>query len=555
MPAPVLIYQPDKYFWNYDEIYIGPGSSVTQVYGVKVNDLVLIWDEGIYKVTAIDNGGPSPTMIPTLEIWDPTENTTNDNAGLITGISTYQPSVINRAFLEVNVGQDYITIDARFKSYGDATKCKLFLGTDTTAATGIIISMKIPGVATDALDMVSIDPGTPAIRRPPTIPVVNGLEDGSIVTLVTYSAAGRIMSETPFLVKETSAYAPLANAMKIIEDIRIISPWLDLMDSDLLVLPANIGLELDGATARIYYTDGSTADIAIDGVKCKLLGIDNFSSNFTNTTGHVTLTYYLDNDEFMINGGNNRQISHIYRIETSVDNLNDHYKIYLGIRYNKDTGIFGINAWLSDFNYSPMIPLEPAHFTVTDLNNNPINLSRSANLLIAAQNVVIRVHMHLVFPELYSNYTFSQIVNLDLNDISIASPTWIIDYEPSNPSNTKLSGIYKFLSSEVSGWEELDMRIGSADLNQWLERLYYPISPLENPSVPVPTHFRIVYKNGVTDYVSPDLPVSSWNTLYNDDIMWATSSTLEIIWLKEIIGNPVKLELGVTPVLIIASYL
>lgn len=555
MPAPVLIYQPDKYFWNYEEVYIGPGSSPTQVHGVKINDLVLIWDEGLYKVTAVDDSGPSPTMIPTLEVWDPTENTGNDNAGLIGGISTYQPSVINRAFLENNAGQDYVTIDARFKTYGDAIKCKLFLGTDTTEATGIIISMKIPGLATDALNMVSIDPGTPAIRRPPTIPVVNGLNNGSIATLVTYGATGRIMSSTSFLIEETSAYAPLANTMKIIGDVRIISPWVDGTDSDLLVLPANIGLELDGATARLYYTDGTTVNIPIDGVKCKLSGIDNFSSNYSNTTGHLTLTYYLDTDEFMVGGGHGRQLSHIYRIETSVDSLDDFYKVYLSIRYNKDTGIYGIDCWLADFDYSPMIQLLPNAFSITDMNNNPLNLSKSANLLLAPQNINVRIHLHNVFPELYSNYTVSQIMNLDLNDVTAASSTWIIDYEPSNSANTKLNGAYKFLTSESSGWEELDMRIGCANQTQWLDRLYYPISPLQNPSMPIPTHFRLIYKNGVEDHTSVDKPVSDWDSLYNDDVMWAAQSSVTIIWLKEIIGNPIKQELGATPVMIIASYL
>ena len=550
---PVLIQDPNKHFYNHDQVYIGPGGTAEQIEVVKVNDYVLIWDEGIFRVIAVDGA-----QVPTLELWDPTENTGGDdgNSGLITGLSGYQPSVIHRAFFDDSQVQLEINLDSRYLVFGvDSEVCKLFLGVDTSLS-GTVISVNIAEPPRLDLDLLELVVGQPGTKRPPSIPVQNTVLDGDTVTLVNYSAAGRVMSSVTFVVISSTAFTPLAYTGRILEDVRLISTYINGTDPDQLDIPANIGVQLNIAQAELYYTDGFTEVVPIDGVKCKLLGLDNFNNNLAGTINWFTLVYFADPSEAIINGGANRQISHNYRVVTTLVDLDLAYKVYLGINYNPITDLYGFNLYLTSLEYGQPILLQPGQFTMSDGLGEPLILLRSYHSSADVVDVTIRVNMELVFPALFDDYTYVQQLTLDLNDPVNNISTWIIDYDLDNID--KLDAIYKFKTSSTNSFTELEMGVGATSTQEWLERFYYPISPIFDPALvipPDPTHFRLRYQHAAQDYTSVDIPVGDWGLVHiPGSVTWFARTSVEIHWLRDNPGNP-KDVLGITPVMIIESFL
>ncbi len=549
---PTLISNPDKHFYIRDEVYEGVVDPI-KVNVVQVNDMVLDWNQGLMRVDSLNIN-----MKPDLVIWNPVENVDigDESVGLITGLSTYQPSVINRAFYHQDIStRDWVVLDSRFRVYGvDVGRCKLFFGTDTSA-NGQVISVNLSPPPVDSIALVSA--GTNQYVVPP-IPVQFILNEGELVTLVVYSndiINGVVINETTFRVKPSSAVAPPAmnSGAKVINDITLISTYINL-DPDVLEIPVNLGMQFNVAQARLHYTDATTLAIPINGVKCKLLGMENFNNNMAGAKSYLTLVYYPDNNEYFINGNSNGNITRIYEVHTVAIDPADFYKVYLSVNYNPLTQMFGFKFYLTHVDYREPLLLEPGQYSVLDQNGNAINLSRTWHLNNGPVNMVIKVNMEAVYPETYDQFIFTQQLYIDLNDVTGYSSTWFIDYEMDNLG--KLNGIYKFKTNISNNYEDLDMKAGAVDLAEWLERLYDPIVPIFEPPAlvaPTPTHFRLKYENGLVNYVSPNIPVSQWNIVFNPGThIWADKGTVDIHWLED--TGSEFLVLGITPVMIIAVY-
>lgn len=544
-----LIQNAEKYFYHRDEVYegtiIGDKNQI-----VKVNDAVIDWNEGILRVVSVS----MLDYIPVLEPWDPTENVDIDNndASLITGLSGYQPSIISRAFYFVQTSVKKLVVDASYRVFGtDPTKYKIFLGTDTTN-TGTILS------DVDGNNLTSL-PGTSNTQK--IVPVTNInliLTEGQVVTVVIYTNSGTRVGEKTFIVKASAAMAPLNSSLKVISDVSLYGcPWIGV-NPDLLEIPANYGMQIGTNQAIVNYVGGPPASIVpIDGTQCILLGMDNFNNNLAGITSYLTLVYNPDPLTEMVQDGNlNNQVTHNYQVVTIMDDMDLRYKVYLSIYYNPVTQMYGFRAYLSDLEYNELILLDPTHYTIKDNLGNPVSLSRNWHINNGVVNVVIRVDMSKVYPLIFDQfYFYVQQLDLDLNDATVYSHTWYLDYDPTH--TLKIDGIYKFHTNQSNNYEDLVITGGANSTNEWKERFYNPLFTIYDVTPHVPTHFRIRYfdsNNTGIIYESNDIVIGNYNVALNTPgIIWRDKSTAEIIWLKDNMGNP-KLELGMTPVLITAIY-
>lgn len=560
----ILLIDPTRGFhtWNIDEIYEGTVDP-SKVNVPNVGDMVIAWDEGVYKVDSVgvDN-------IPVLTMWDPDSNIANaGSGGLITSLSEYQPSVINRAFLDTSDVIYYITIDNRWRSFGsESTDVKLYRGTDISAATGIVLSREYSGMVVigDSQPLLPLT-GTTDEKRPPAIPVEGLLNDGETVTLVTYTATGRITGTTTFVVVNSSAIAPLNSTTKTIVDILLLSEWITTPDPDLLLIPANIGLRLAGATGRILYHDGTTEDIPIDGVKLVLHGANNFNNNMEGSVNYLVLTYYADTTERLINGGAGRHISHTYYTQTFLDDIADSYKVYLMLSYNNLNDLYSFTFYLTNSDYTLLRKLLPGEYTAFHYDDTvppgvsttkPLNLNRTANISLPKFTLNIAVHMEQIFPMTYDNYTFTQQMFVDLNDITPSSQSWVLDYEMDNVNT--FNGAYKAYTRFSYDYEDLDLRVGAVSQADWLDKIFRPISPIYvSPLItyPEPTHFRIMYDTVTNGFhTSDDIDIADWDVIYNPgDVIWKNNTGFAIVWLRDEIGLLEKHVLGMTPVMIVST--
>lgn len=544
MPAVIVDSSRGFHQWHISEVYQG-GTPVSPKINVpNVNDIVIDFDNnsgGMFRVSAVDVNN-----VPTLVLWDPdkVENATS----LITGLSRYQPSIITRAFLYAGK----VNIDNRYCVYASGTvSAKLFLGTDTSEDTGLQIS--------NVFTLNNLGGG---IQKVPEITLTSGdVNDADIVTLVAYTATTRIISICSFLVVNSSAILPLSLSPTVfITDILLYNCPYET-STDLIQIPANVGLNLLTSTqAILHYSNGSTDVIDIDGIKCKLLGINNFNVNSSGVKTKITLAYYPDPGEPIINGGYNNTLTHHYDLEVITDNLDEVYKIYVSANYIYDntytsSGYWNFDLYLTNVEYGLFMLLDPNHYSLSDQYGEPFNFSRAYHLTVGVQKLVIRLDMSKVFPLVYDNFTLVQNVWVNMNDIGADDTSWTIDYN--NSTSDKLMGNLKAISLITTDYLSVDISVGKANSSDWLDALYWNLEPIFEPvnlTAPTPDYFRLIYKKGEEFFETVEFPLSNWDdTVQFMDGPLPTVvmnyTTVNIVWLKSNISGPKKI-LGITPLMV-----
>ena len=550
---PVLISNPEKFFWHINEVYIGPSSGPTQVYQVKVDDLVLNWNTGLWKVQSMNLDGS-----PVLVRWDPSEfaNPVDIDGGIITGLSGYQPSVINKAFYRNPSGSDrYIRIDSRYKVYGTGTLiCKLFKGTDISSNGIVITTDSFITPTQDYATMTSLGGG---IYIPPELLITTVLADGDTVTLVVYNNGGGRLSYTHFIVKMASGILPLNASNKFIQQITLNSSWVDIGDPDLIKVPLGHSFPTDLSTmdATVTFTDNTTKVVSIDGIDCSLLGVSSFNNALLGNINYITLLYNPAPLEVTQNGNMNAQVTRTYKVIVDDSSPISGYKVYLSIGYNEVQDIFTITPYLTHVTYGEPYKLEVGQYSILKLNGESLNMDRSYNVGAPAEDINIKVYLNEVYPNLFPNINtvFTQVIRLDLSDVSSYNSTWKLDY---NLADTDvLDGIYKAVTLASDDYEKVSITGGSNSQSIWLDRLYDKIVPIFIGSVPTPTHFKVKYiHDNNVEFVSSEISIANWANKIDSlgNFQWKNNTTIDIYWLKTNPGNP-KDVLGITPMFIAAS--
>ena len=543
------------HFWNIDEIWLGTSNLTPSKHVPNVNDLVIDYTKGFFRVIAVDDTvispGVLPSYTPTLEKIDFTALTSpTADVSIYQRYGLYQPHIMQRIYLDTTVNPFTLTVDDRYLIFGtEHVSAKAFKGSDISV-TGTVISQQFNSsgnLTSENVDLIRIDPNNDSIKRPIMFNSKLDLLNGEIVTLVTYNATGGVSGIHQFIVSKTNAIRPNEFAAPVIVDIKLITSYIDAQQLDLINVPANVPITGGDFQAMLLYNTGANAVIPVDGNKCKIHGLTNFNTALIGDISTIVLAYYPGVNEPIVNASNPtlNVISSTYRIHTVENVLDYSFKIYVVPVYNPTSVRYSLKYYLTSVNYDFVIEIPLSLITVQKQGGGTIDYSPQSD----AQTLIVSVLLSDVFPLRYPNYRFSQTFIINFGAPTINDTPWIIDYKGNN------TGLYgyniKMHYSEI-GYHAIDLSMGLLTPEDWLATLWNPLHAIFDASIlsiaPTPTFFKLKYKTVATDAI----PISEWNILINNTlgIPWEGMSTIEIVWLKESSVSGAYLTLGISPVMI-----
>ncbi len=551
MPSIVPIYDPQRGFrnWKIAEIYTGPNG--TGAYVPNVDDMVVDWNRGILRVAAVDITTGLSTLV------DAAFPNSNDlgASDVLFGVGPGYASELWRVYINRNVVPHTLAVATGLVNYGTgAAYYKVFKGTDTSNsrlvisanynASGDLIGENIPFVdITMPVDPVN---GINAAAKAPAVGYTNEpLNDGDLVTLVTYSDVGIVTGRYKLLVSNTSFIRSLEASARYITNVTIESPFISENNARILDVPLNVPLGSVVARARVYYSDGTSRPVTIDGTKCTLHGLQNYAPTISGQKVPLVLTYKLGPNEYstIAQGGNERFISESYSIRT-VDVVGAYsVKLFPIPQWNNTTATWELDYLLYTLDRGEWFNATP--FIEVGSNSSAFN----GRLWGTTQWLTVAIDIEKVDPRL-SRFRHVQTFGISLlrNGLS-PDDSWEIMFNNSGAAyGTNISCEASFIS--VGHWS-LNIASGYTALEDWLNAVYYRTEPLydvQNESrAPAPTHFMLNI-NGIRN----EYPISSWNLALPSTTGDLAGKSVVIEWRRRVSSD--TLELGATPIKIVHDF-
>lgn len=523
--------------WHIKDVYMGPTSGPEAIVVVNVDDTITVPDDGFYLVTAVNN------FIPTLSLLHSFNSSgTATNGSLITNLSGYQPTVVNRAFYNDLASPTTITLDSRLPAFGnEVIGAKLFLGTDTSTA-GTVISQQFNNggdLIGDGVDLVN--------GRVGTIITGTALSDGDTITLVTYTAQGP-SSDIRFVVVNSSAFRAADASTTFVQDVILETELLDSNETDLLRIPANVGFTAAALNARVLYSDGTSVLLPVDGVRVRLSGLDNFNSALPGNVSQVVLSYHpLPNEPFINGSGSSASgIPRTYRVQADVANLDYAFKIFIVPRYT-GSNMYVLSYYLVNLT-GDLFQEITSGLTVVQSDNSPLDITGSG----IEQTIDLSLQVSTLLGPTFGNFIHTQRVKLTLNSLPSSTP-WLIDYRG---DGINAFGDNIHVSANNTGLRPFVVSSGFTVFNEWEQALVDNVHPIFNPNEMVTyrpaTHFRYII-NGET---SIDYPIEDWQQTFNrfNSIDWNNEiDTFVFIPLYEQAGISERRVLGVSPMMVLTD--
>lgn len=535
--------------WHRPEIYTGPAGLGRYV--PNVDDLVLDYDNGFYRVTAV-NG---TTFISTLKPWRQPDSIDGIIAqDLLLGVGPGYQSESYRAYIHTAETPHVMALDARLRVYSsEAAYCKVFLGVDISS-TGNVISALLDAnnaVVTEnlPLELVQVTGGNNINVKAVTQGYcVETLQDGEVVTAVIYDADGNVLSLAKLLVKVTNFIRTTDANHKYVSSIELLSPHLSSTDNHLLEYPINMLVQSGSFRGRVNYNDGSFLELPIDGTRFKLMGIDSYIASVVGQRIPLLLSYNFSNNEFgyTVNGiMPERFMTQDYQITTT--DLVGAYSVKLFVVPVWVSAIVGYRLEYYLYNLDRDIVYYVTPFVSRIAPHAAYNPFPTGN----TQTIQVRIELSTIGAS-YNYYVHTQLFNLTL--LAAGSDTnnanWVVQYTPGGPLH---GGNYALdaTNTGTNSWT-LDMGLSAPTVTDWLQITYYSAEPLRNPVnesvAQIPTHFRVrigdtyVIERDVIDYAT----VISGANVPDADVFSGQTARLEFI--RKVGMDVLELGLGILPV-------
>ena len=531
--------------WLINEIYMGENVPGRTYHLPNLNDKVIDYERGEYRVIGFDPSG----LIPVLELWlNPSIINRNDDTDLNAGLSRRYARNSNRAMVDYSTSRPTVTLDTRAYIYSaQATKAKLFRGTDVSSTTGVVISRVYDSndnFIGDTVDLVSINPTLPDIKVPERINVDVSLQPGEVVTLVGYSPTGGVEYEEGFVVRLTTAIRNNDLANRYLTDIELVSDLLDPNNPGVIINGLNVPLNTSLLNCRLHYNDGSSTLIGIDGIKCALLGLSGYNNGILGNSTTVSLVYYPDNTEEAINLTNGIRPA-LFKNYSIVNRRNSNdfaFKLFAVPSYSNINTGYSLRYYLTDAAYA--LDVDVTDLVVTTKVNGEQWVPTAYG---TTQELMATLRVRDALPALNTDYIHIQTFSITLDVPTVGSgSSWIIDY--ANDGSGTLGLNARARASNVNA--VVSIHNDELTLSRWLERFYREAMPAYDPDLlsaaPEPTHFYISYSGETSFHEIEDwndqLPRISANP-------FVAFSTLTIIWVYQPTPGDNKI-LGYTPLVI-----
>lgn len=479
-------------FWNMTEIYTGPTG--TGRYVPNIDDLALNWkDLSHYRCVHVDY----TTGYSTWQRVNLNNNTgVDETLDVITGVGSGYTFESFRVWVNTRKLPYTLHFDARLYIYGTkAAYIKVFIGNDITS-TGRVISAiyNSSGVMTSEnipLELVRYngDVTNKAVKTPINGYCTTTVNDGEILTAVVYATDGSILSACRLIAANSDAVRSLEASAKYVSNIELVSPYLSKTKADTLEYPLNMLVQSGSLKGRVRYSDGTSKEYAVDGVKFSLMGIDGYIASEVGQEFPLILKYTLSDGEYAFGVSEpvpERSRTRNYKLETI--NSDDDYSVKIfvvpewlstgkwGLRYylyslDRDA-VHDITKFVELGSESPVFN-GGNYDSVQELTIafNMLNLGTSYNYYRQVQR--FRIQLYRPATDTTANTYYTLGYNTDLN------------YG---------SGVKARASGSTNAYT-LDISFGHQEINDWLQYTYRSTSPLRytqtEATAPKPTHVRL----------------------------------------------------------------
>lgn len=506
-------------FWRIEHIYQGDTASnyLNANRIPNVGDIVIDTTSGYprwLEVQFVDETTLIPTMV---ELVAPTRSGISNENKLLSVGPGYQHETW-RLFLDKSVTPHVFIVDSRLHVYGkESTKYKIFIGTDTSATTGRVISMNFNAngqlLSEDLpLELVAfantdtVDTNV-SVKHPRKGFTTTNLQNGDLVTMVTYSDEGHATSYNTLLVHNTALDRSVEESTKYVTTIAIESPFLDKTENNTLIFPMNIPRDALAIMGVVTYSDGSQVRMPIDGNRLTLSGLDNYVPMKKDQNINLVLTYRLPKGEMALNAsvGNERFIAVKYFGRTLQVDGSYSVNLFPIPTYINSTYGWKINYML--YTLDRDISYDVTNVVTTGANTEPLN----PLAFNETQDITVSLDLQKVDPRL-KRFIHVQTFKIALmGDAGPGTTTpWIITYEKDQNPKYGANMICKAVRDPGKRTWQLDISCGSTTLEDWLERIYYRVLPLTDKyseiRPPRPTHFTITINNETRSF-----PIKAWN--------------------------------------------
>lgn len=539
-PITVII-DPSRGFkmWHISEIYF-PDAETSGQYVPNVNDLIVDYNQGFLRVTAVDY----TTGECTIAIWTPpTDVDSVSDQDILLGSGPGAQSESFRVYLDVSVTPHALVFDSRLHIHGSNSKyVKVFKGTDVGPGgeiisayynqSGTFLGENIPLelVANTTLD-------NRAIKTPMPGYTMRQLADGEVVTCVAFNDAGGVTFIGKMLVVNTAFVRQTDASLKYVTGIRLLTPFLSKSDPKLVEYPINMPVQNLNLMGEVQYSDGSKLVLPVDGTKFAVYGLDHYVTSVQGQKLPIVLTYKLSADEFsyISEPSPDKHIAEEYTATTL--KADGSYSVKL---FSYPEWVDALNGYrLQHFLYN----LERTElFNVTNLvqmaSNSPAFDPTAYGI---NQKLTLAVNLNQVHPK-FAAYRHTQTVEVALltEGTLNGQDNWTVAFSPGQTPRygIGLEAIATFV--DATHWR-LNLTCGCTTKAEWLEKVYRPSQPLIDPNseleAPEPNFFVVVNGNQRVE-----LPIDQWGVLVDVTAGLAEGKNVYIEFLRR--GSVTDMQLA-----------
>ena len=543
----VPIYDANRGFrtWHVSEIYTGPEGDGRYV--PNVDDMVVDWDAGFFRVITVD----LRTGLSRLKEWQlPNKSTGDQQEGILFGIDISAIGESYRAYIDNSVTPHTLSLDSRLRCYGTtASHVKVFRGTDISDSgeilsamydgNGSFISENIP------LESLRVDgEANNAIKTPKVGYTLRELPDGEVVTAVVYDDVGSAISYSRLLVKNSAFIRSTEANQRYVEGVYLESPFLSKTDDRVLELPTNMPVEGVSVTGVVQYSDGSKVRLPANAGQFQLHGLDHFISSTSGQKIPLVLVYWLGENEYGYGsnvGGNGRFVSEIYEGMTMPFESAYSIKLYAYPRWVDNIRGYELDYYIGTLDRSTF---KKVNMQTSLTSNSPAFQPLAFG---EEQHLTFAVEMSKVDPT-YPAYRHIQTLDIELKRPgSEAGDLWGVGFSHGQAPLFGEGLVADMSMVNANNWK-LDLANHFTTQEEWLNHLYYATQPLRHVEkeavAPAPNMFVVKTKTR-----SFEFPIERWAnelTLGSNDLKQGESLIVEFIHRSS--QNDLRLSMAALPV-------
>ncbi len=541
--------------WNINQIYLGTLGA--NLYVPKENDYVIDPPSGtLYIVSSLDLDNYIPTLqqidiarLPTI-LQHPNRII---NPNIINSVTSY------KVYFNSTTSPYTMNVDSSLIVYNTlASTAKFFFGTDVVVAPqSIAVNIdNLGNITSDSVPLISLsydNSSNAYMKAIPTAYTNQLLQNGDVVTILIYNAAGQVVSKESLIVENSTGYVNQSTPVLLVTGLSLESPFISTTQPNVISLPSNVGISSLELTGVVAYNNGTTATHTVNmGGPFNVYGLDQVLKANILGTVPIVLQYTLQpNEAAIVNQSyNSKTVSNQYTLELVAPNYDYQFQLYPIPFYNGSQ--FSIKWLLLSMSRNLFLDVTTL---VTFSNGTGFN-GASYNTL---QSLVVSLNLGSINTQL-NGLTLTQSCELNLSNVP-TGPSTIYLINTNSALSTVPYGPNIRAKSLNSNNTILDITCQNYRIDTWLQHLYYANLPVTNSQIesapPIPTNFDIIYNTEalatdqlITNSTYQRYQIDQWNGNITLNTLSAIplNSTILIRFLL-IEGNTTAV-LGVSPLLI-----